>query len=418
MTTTLGYASRAAAIPPSPVHAIYREVNEWQRRTGRTAARLDVGEPHLPPPPAAIEALGAAVRAGHTGYTSAEGLLELRAALVDKLRRVDGHDTDVDRVYVCAGAAQGLTALVTALADPGDEILLPAWHWPIHFQQSVLAGVRPVCYPVGPDLCPDPEVLRSLATDRTRVLLINTPNNPTGATYDEHLLAKLLDLARERDWQVISDEAYEDFVYEGSHVSTASLEAGLPPEERRVSSVYTFSKNHSMTGFRLGYTVTPDAARGRVYQVVQEASILSSPTPVQYAGLAALSETASLERHFESVRRSRDALAPLVDAGLVPRLPDGGWFCLLDLAAATGEPIPARRFAADLLDAHAVAVAPAEGFALRAERARDGGIGHIGSDPGAASTVRVAFCGAPHVVGEASERIAEFARDYEPGRCR
>ncbi len=394
---------RAAMIPPSAVHAIYRSVNAWQARTGREAARLDVGEPAFAPPPEAVEALVDAVRSGRTGYTSAEGLTELRVALAAKLAG-QGHDTGPDRVLVCTGAAQGLTSLLMSLADPGDEILLPALHWPIHLQQSMLAGLRPVCYPLDGHGLPDPAVLRTLGGPRARVLLLNSPANPSGAVYDRELIAALLEVARERDWQVVSDEAYEHFAYDVPHTCVAELEADLPPGDRRVSTVYSFSKSYAMTGYRLGYIALPDDERATTFRVVQEAAILSSPTPVQYAGLAALATDAA-QANRARVASSRQALAPLVDAGLLNRLPAGGWFAMLDLAGVGGG--DAERFAAALLEEEAVALAPARGFALH-----PGPDGGLEADPGTASRLRLAFCGDPAVVGAAATRVAEFAKRW------
>jgi aspartate aminotransferase len=403
-TATPGPA-RAGAIPPSAVHAIYRSVNAWQDRTGRRVARLDVGEPFFSPPVEAVEAIVDAVRSGRTGYTSAEGMLTLREALADKLTG-QGQDTDADRVLVCTGAAQGLTALLTSLADPGEEILLPALHWPISLQQSLLAGLTPVCYGLGTDGAPDPEAVLAAASPRTRILLLNSPANPTGAVHDPALTATLLTLARERGWQVVSDEAYEDFVYAGAHVSAASLEADVPQAERVVSAVYSFSKSYAMTGYRLGYVALPDADRAATFRVVQEASILSSPTPVQHAGLAALgSGAAAAARGL--VGANRASLAPLVGAGLLDRLPAGGWFAVLDLAAIGGG--DADRFAADLLEAEAIALAPASGFALR-----PGPGGALSPDPTATSKLRLAFCGDPAVVARAAERVADFAGRWRP----
>lgn len=405
MTGSTRTRPRAAALPPSAVHAIYRSVNAWQARTGREAARLDVGEPAFSPPHEAVEALVDAVRTGRSGYTSAEGLAPLRVALADKLV-AQGHDTDPDRVLVCAGAAQGLTSLLMSLADPGDEILLPALHWPIHLQQSMLAGLRPVCYPLDEHGLPDPAALRALGGPRSRVLLLNSPANPSGAVYDRDLIAALLAVAEERDWQVVSDEAYEHFAWDLPHISVAALEAGLAPAARRVSTAYSFSKSYAMTGYRLGYIALPDAERAATFRVVQEAAILSSPTPVQYAGLAALA-TGSAMANRDLVASARESLAPLVEAGLLDRLPAGGWFAMLDLAGAGGG--DAERFAATLLEEEAVALAPARGFAMR-----PGPGGGLEADPAAFSRLRLAFCGDPAVVGAAATAIAEFARRWQP----
>ncbi|WP_024873939.1 pyridoxal phosphate-dependent aminotransferase [Saccharomonospora piscinae] len=409
MTTEALPTPRAASLPPSSVHAVFRSVNAWERRTGRKAARLDVGEPHFPPPGAAVEALAKAARDGHTGYTSAEGMSTLREALAAKLVENNAHDTGADRVYICAGAAQGLTALIQSLADPGDEILLPAFHWPIHLQQSLLTGMRPVSYPLDDQFRPDLDALRRLGGERTRILLVNSPSNPTGAVYDRQLLRELWELAEQRNWQIISDEAYEDFVFEGAHVSLGSLERDVPPAKRRVSTVFSFSKTYGMTGYRLGYVVTPDVARGATFQVVQEASILSSPTPVQHAGLAALESTAEVRSNRESVRAAREGLRALDREGLLAAFPAGGWFALLDISSLASD---AETFAAAVLDEHAIALAPAHGFALRPTVRTDGSLGPMASDPRAAGHLRLAFCGQPATVHDAAKKVASFARTW------
>ncbi|MBO4206023.1 pyridoxal phosphate-dependent aminotransferase [Micromonospora echinofusca] len=408
MTSTMAArATHAQSIPPSCVHDVYRSVNAWAARTGRPVARLDVGEPHFTPPLAVIEALAAAVRDGRTGYTPAEGLPVLRERLAAKLVEHNGHDTVAERVLVTPGASQGLSALMQSVTDPGDEILLPALHWPIHLQQSLLAGLRPRFYPLDDEYRPDLDALATMGNERTRVLLTNTPSNPTGCVYDADLQAALLELARRNDWLVIADEAYEDFVYSGRHVSMAALERDVPPAERRVFSVYSYSKSFAMTGYRLGYVATPNAAHAATLQVVQEASILSSPTPVQYAGLAALDAMSEVADNRERLRSARDALAPLAELGLIPRVPAGGWFALVDI---DGLGTTADAFAAALLERDAVAVAPARGFALRPVITA-GRVARVDADPASEHLVRIAFCGEPTQVSEAARRIAAFAAE-------
>jgi len=411
MTAHLLRAPHATAIPPSCVHGVYRSVNEWQRRTGRDVVRLDIGEPHVKPPGVVVEALAAAARDGRTTYTPAEGLPVFRERLAAKLVEVNGHDTSPDLVFVTPGASQGLSAVMQSITDPGDEILLPGFHWPIHLQQSVLAGLRPVCYPLDDRFRPDLDAIADIAGERTRVLLVNTPNNPTGAVYEPEVQTALLELARRNDWLVISDEAYEDFVYEGAHFSMAALERDVPPDERRVFTVYSYSKNFAMTGYRLGYVGTPNRARADTLQVVQEASILSSPTPVQYAGLAALEHgMPEVRKHHDLVRSAWDGLAPLADAGLLAWYPEGGWFALLNIDRLG---MDADAFAAMLLEREAVAVAPARGFALRPAWDGDGRITGMGADPVTEHHLRIAFCGEPDGVRDAVRRIAAFAAEAQ-----
>lgn len=407
MTATVpARTTHAQSIPPSCVHEVYRSVNDWMARTGRDVVRLDIGEPHFAPPLAVIEALAAACRDGRTSYTPAEGLPALRERLAEKLTVHNGHDTSPGLVLVTPGASQGLSALMQSVTDPGDEILLPGFHWPIHLQQSLLAGLRPRFYPLDAEHRPDLDALSSMGSDRTRVLLVNTPSNPTGCVYDTEMLERLLELARRNDWLVISDEAYEDFVYSGQHVSMATLERDVPPAERRVFTVYSYSKSFAMTGYRLGYVATPNAHFAHTLQVVQEASILSSPTPVQWAGLAALDAMSELPGNRERVRSARDALAPLGDLGLMPGVPAGGWFALVDVGPLG---VTADEFASALLERDAVSVAPARGFALRPIQHPNGTVARVDADPATEHLLRVAFCGDPSEVRGAAGKIAAFA---------
>lgn len=145
----------ASTIPPSEVHRAFRDVENRERVSGTPVTKLHVGEPCFTPPPEVARALAEAAFRGRTDYTAVEGLLGLRERLVAKLAVENGVDTDVSRVFVTPGSCQGLAALMQAVAEPGLEILLPELHWPIYLQQALLAGLRPVFYPLGPDYRPD-----------------------------------------------------------------------------------------------------------------------------------------------------------------------------------------------------------------------------------------------------------------------
>ncbi|MBL1097899.1 pyridoxal phosphate-dependent aminotransferase [Streptomyces coffeae] len=397
----------AAGIPPSCLHDVFRAADALERETGRPVNQLHVGEPSFRMPPEVAEGLTKAITDGRTTYTSAEGMPRLREALTAKLETENGHHTTPDRVFVSPGSCQGLAALLQSIATPGAELLLPEVHWPIHLQQALLAGFRPVFYPLRADLGVDIERLADVSGPRTRAIVVNTPSNPTGAVLEEAELRRLLALAEEHNWYVISDEAYEHFVYEGQHVSLASLERDLPPDRRRVFSTYSFSKSYAMTGCRLGYVVTPNDVTASALRVVQEASIIAPATPVQYAGLAALDAHAAVRRHREMVRAARDeALPMLVTAGLLDALPAGGWYALLDVGR-TG--MDANTFAEGLLAATDVAVAPATGFALRPVVDNTGRVTEVGSLPMARHLVRVAICGDRELLCAGVRALVDFA---------
>lgn len=397
----------AGSIPPSCLHDVFRMAEERELATGVPVVKLHVGEPWFAPPPEAVDAFAAAVRDGRTAYTSAEGLLELREALVAKLEVHNGHSTSPDRVFVTPGSCQGLAALFQSLVQPGDELLVPELHWPIHLQQCLLAGFRPVFYPLDETFRPDLDRLAAMASPRTRAILVNSPANPTGAVMSVDHLKSILEMAHDHGWQVVSDEAYEHFVYEGEHVSLASLERDVPERDRLVFSTYSFSKSYAMTGYRLGYVVAPNDETASALRVVQEASIICPQSPAQYAGIAALGAPSAGQANGALVRANRDRALPVLrEAGLLADLPAGGWYAMLDVTP-TG--LDAEGFAARLLQAHDVAVAPGGGFALRPVLDDAGRV--LSADPAGNvdRLVRLAFCGDPRELDAGVQALVEFA---------
>lgn len=405
MVNTLGpihsSGGRTTGIPPSSLHKVFRDVQSWEHAIGRDAVGLHVGEPGYRPSTRVVEALCGAARSGHTRYTSAEGHPELITALRSKLRSRNDIDTSPEHIMVTPGSAQGLAALFQALTVSGDIVLLPELHWPVHLQQALLQGLRPVFYPLTADHRPDLSGIRALDTHHARLIVLNSPANPTGAVIPKEDLAELLDLASERDWLVISDEAYEDFVYEGRHVSPAAMENHLEPSRRRVFSAFSFSKSYAMTGYRLGYVVAPNDHWAKAIRTSQEPTILSPVTPVAYAGMAALEDRRTLEENQAFMRHNRDVLLPpLCEAGLLRALPEGGWYAVLDIES-TG--LGAEKFARQLLDEYGVGVAPMGGFATRP---RDGS--WLGTDPALTHCVRISFCGPPERLESGVHSIIEF----------
>ncbi|PID54049.1 MAG: hypothetical protein CSB46_04675 [Micrococcales bacterium] len=397
----------AASIPPSCLHEVFRAAEAHERRTGSEVIKLHVGEPFFAPPPEASQAHVDAVRNNDIQYTSAEGDLALRQALTAKLRRVNGFDADPEWVFVSPGSCQGLAALMQSIAEPGAELLLPSLHWPVHLQQCLLAGLRPVFYPLDDQFHPDLERMADLGSANTRAILINSPANPTGAVLDRDELQGLLDLAHERGWRVISDEAYEQFTYTGEHISAAALERHLDPADRLVDSAFTFSKGAAMTGMRLGYIVAANNRAADALRIVQEASIIAPPTPVQRAGLAALGAWQHGERHAALVRQNRDTVMPdQQEAGLLRGLPEGGWYALLDVSS-TG--LDGQEFSDRLLAEHSVSLAPAAGFALKPALDTAGRVTAAPAAAGSRSLIRLAFCGDPGRLATGVERLLKFA---------
>ena len=213
--------------------------------------RLEVGQPNFRTPEHISEAGKRAIDEGYTFYTHTQGLIGLRERLVAKLQRVNGYSVTPEQIACANGGVGAIAAAMAAILEPGDEVLLPDPGWPNYRMMPPWLGARngSSTPAAGAGFLPDLDRLASLVNRRTRVLVINSPGNPTGAVYSRQVVEALVELAQRHNLWLISDECYDQIVFEGEHVdSPASFLT-----DGRVHRVYTFSKTYSMTGWRLGY---------------------------------------------------------------------------------------------------------------------------------------------------------------------
>jgi aspartate/methionine/tyrosine aminotransferase len=276
-----------------------------------------------------------ALDANHTRYAPSSGIPPLLEALAGKLRRKNAIDVTTDQIIVTSGGAHGLFCTFQASVNPGDGVMFFAPYWtPIHDQVSFAGGtdVRVPWESVrgGRDLR---EVLESHYAPSVRILYVNSPANPTGDMLNEEQLSAVAAFAQSHDLIVIADEAYEDLVYDGRHVSIASLPGML----ERTITAYTFSKSFSMTGWRIGYLVAPEPFMGFIRKLVLN-SVNGVSTPTQHAALAAIQHDASF---FDGIRaeyrRRRDLLtAGLRDAGFDCLTPPGAFYAFPDVRERLG----------------------------------------------------------------------------------
>ena len=268
-------------IKPSGTIAMAEKARELERR-GRRIYHLDMGEPDFDTPEHIKKAAVKALEEGYTHYTSNAGLPELREAIAKKLKRDNGIDASINEIIVTVGGEQALASAIFTLIKPGNEVLIPSPAFVAYRPLIQMAGGVPIEVPVKEDneFCPVVDDLRKYVTERTKALIINTPCNPTGAVYSRKLLEEIADFAVEHDLIVISDEAYEKIVFEGKHVSIASLN-GI---KDRVVSIFTFSKTYAMTGWRLGYAV----ARKDIIDKMVKLNMYIVACPVAFVQRAAL----------------------------------------------------------------------------------------------------------------------------------
>ncbi len=319
--------------------------------------RLEIGEPGFAAPE---HVSAAAARAAHgpVRYTQSAGTIELRSAIVESLGRRYDLDVDTTRVIVSQGAAQGIAAVFETVVMPGDQVLLPDPGWPNYEAMTLLRGAAPVRYPLraANGFLPDAAELESLFTPATRVLVLNSPGNPTGAVLPVALVETLVRLAADRGVLVVSDEVYDELVFEGEPAGASRF----APDS--VVAAFSFSKTYAMTGWRVGYLVLPEWLAGPVGHV-QETLVSCVGAVAQVAALAALTgpqhEVATMR---DAYRSRRDLAVGILAAGGVPVTPPAGaFYAMIPLAPG----VDSRAAAIDLVD-RGVAFAPGTAFGSEA----------------------------------------------------
>ena len=315
---------------------------------------LEVGQPDFATPSHIVEAACTAAMQGYTTYTANKGLLEVRESITAKLKRDNGIDVSADDVVISCGAVNALFETLVALVSPGDAILLPDPGWPNYEMMADTLSARISRYPLLPDqgFIPDLERLDALAADPgVKVLIINSPGNPTGAVFPRWVVEALVEIARRHDLYLISDECYEQIVFEGEHVSPGSLDHG-----GRVLSVFSMSKSYAMTGWRMGY-VTGESSIVELVAKVQEPVVSCATAISQKAGQAALEGDQSCVREMTaSYRARRDVVVDLLRAGgLMINEPQGAFYIVADISSASTD---SYAFARRLVAEKGVAVAP------------------------------------------------------------
>jgi aspartate aminotransferase len=278
-------ADRLKTLAPSSTLAVQAKAQELRRR-GVDVISFGAGEPDFDTPERIKDAAIQAMRRGRTKYTEVGGVPELRAAVCGKFKRDNGLDYEPADVLVSCGAKHTLFNMVVALLNPGDEVLVPSPYWVSYPEQARLVGAVPLGVPTqeaaGFDL--DPERLRAAVTPRTKVVILNSPNNPTGAVFSPAALAAVARLAVERNLFVVSDECYEALTFEGRHVSIAALD---PEVKARTLVINTCSKAYAMTGWRIGFAAGPRELIRAMTDV--QSQVTSNPSSIaQWAAVEAL----------------------------------------------------------------------------------------------------------------------------------
>jgi aminotransferase len=349
-------------LPPSGIRRFFDIVSQME-----DVISLGVGEPDFVTPWRIREAAIYSLERGYTQYTSNWGLLELREEIARLLDRRYGLEYRPEgEILVTVGVSEGLDLALRAVLNPGDEVIIPEPCYVSYRPCTLLAGGVPV--PVGTTAAErfrvSVDAVERAITPRTRALLINFPNNPTGATLRRADLEKLAALAEKHDLIVISDEIYSELTYDGSHVSFAAL----PGMQNRTILLNGFSKAYAMTGWRLAYAAGPPDLLGAMTKIHQYTMLCASITAQKAAIEACRSGDADMEAMVrEYDERRRFFVRGLNELGLECLMPEGAFYVFPSIRA-TG--LTSEEFAERLLKEERVAVVPGSVFG-------EGGEGHV-----------------------------------------
>ncbi|HZD11720.1 MAG TPA: aminotransferase class I/II-fold pyridoxal phosphate-dependent enzyme [Candidatus Binatia bacterium] len=360
--------------------------------TMQNVISLGIGEPDFVTPDPILQAGIASLQRGETQYTSNSGTIELRTALSEHLTRLyDVHYRPEDEILITVGVSEALYLAMTAIVNPGDEVIIPEPCFVSYAPEVTFAGGQPVMVPtrVEDDFRVTAETIAQAVTGRTKAILLGYPNNPTGAVMTREVMAQITALAQERDLLLISDEIYDQLVYGVEHVCVPSL----PGVRDRTILLGGFSKDYAMTGWRIGYACAPPellAAMRKVHQY----TIMSAPTTAQAAAVVALQQgqedVARMRGEYD--RRRRLIVDGFNRLGLDCFEPHGAFYAFPSIARSG---MSSETFAMCLLDEEEVAVVPGDAF------------GSSGS-----GFVRASYATAYEQIEEALNRIERFMRRH------
>ncbi len=397
----LTISEKCRNIHPSVTLAIDARAKQL-RAMGLDVIGFGAGEPDFDTPRYIKSAARDALDAGMTKYTPVAGTVELRTEIQQKLLRDNGLDYELADIIVSSGAKQCLFNALSAILDPGDEVLLPSPCWVSYPEMVRMAGGVPVMVKgdEANGFLVDADALRPHVTERTKALILNSPNNPSGSVCSRALLEGIAALAVEKQFYVISDEIYEKLIYDGeAHVSIASLGDEIRAQTIVVNGV---SKSYAMTGWRIGYAAGPKAVI-RAMTAFQSHSTSNPNSIAQHAAAVALTNGEKFMHdslvEFDARRRLMHQLISEIP-GLSAALPKGAFYMMLNISALIGKSLNGRAirgsddFAEMLLESQKVAVVPARAF---------------GDD----RYVRLSYATSRDKITLGLARIAEFVKELE-----
>jgi len=351
-------SKRLQEISLADIRVVFDKANQLEAQ-GRDIIHMEIGRPDFDTPEVIKESAKKALDQGMVHYTSNHGLKRLREVFAEKLKRENGIDVGAEGVIVTTGAMMALSTAVLGLVDAGEEVLIPSPGYPSFFKQVRLANAVPVDVPLKLEQSfrINRGILEEKFSERTKLLVINSPNNPTGAVQDRQALEEVADFAREKDLMILSDECYEKYVYNGRHISIASL----PGMQERTVTVHSTSKTYSMTGWRIGFVSAEPEIIDSLVKVPQN-MILSATSFAQAGSITALEQGDKLiQPMIDAFAERREIVLDYLDRmpGIKYAEPGGGFYVFPDISQTGLKPM---EFCEYLLEEAGVAVVPGEDF--------------------------------------------------------
>ena len=359
-------ANRMENLSPSVTMAITALGRELKAQ-GKDILSFSAGEPDFDTPEIIKQAAIKAINDGHTKYTAVEGIIATKQAIINKLKKDHGLEYKLDGIVISNGAKHSLFNLFQVLIENGDEVIIPAPYWVTYPEQVKYSDGVPVFIETddSTDFKITPEQLKAAITPKTRILLLNTPSNPTGSVYSKEELLALGEVLKGTDIIVLSDEMYEKIMYNGKKF-TAAAQVSEDMFNRTVT-INGLSKAVAMTGWRFGYIATPDAKLAKTLTKLQGQVTSNINTMTQYAAIPALegdADEAIEMMRVEFEKRKNIAVKSFNEIkGLSTIDPDGAFYLFINIQEVTND---SMKFCSELLEQTGVALVP--GLAFGTER--------------------------------------------------
>lgn len=362
---------KAQQIEPSITLAITAKAKKM-KADGIDVIGFGAGEPDFNTPEYIQKAAIKAIKEGYTKYTPASGIMELKNAIVEKFRKDNGLEYNTSQIIISTGAKQSLANVFAAALNPGDEVIIPVPYWVSYPELVKLQGGVPIFVETEENngFKYTIEKLEKAITKNTKMILINSPNNPTGTVYSKKELEDIANFAKEKDILILSDEIYEKLIYgDTKHVSIASLSADA---YQRTIVINGVSKAYAMTGWRIGYA----AANKEIVRLMSniQSHTTSNPNSIaQYASVAALKgDTSSMDSMVGEFKNRRDYMVNEINRidGLSCIKPEGAFYVMMNISKTIGKKFndvkieDSISFSDQLLEREKVAVIPGIGFGM------------------------------------------------------